>query len=194
MRINDHQKKGSDKAVDFKGNLFKLKLYPPSRNIAKGVYLAKGGNIPKYRVKVNTLSKPRSDRPLITLALQPIQKFGHKCKKEITPPLEIRDEVQEDFVCVYKKCFTKHGGQAVKQVSKLDKIFECTILLKPITQEKLQHNGIGSRLFYLNLQPCNVSISFDKIQLAIVKCSQNINLIFNVQLKCNLYQFMWNMF
>jgi hypothetical protein len=28
MRINEHKKKGCDKAVDFKRNPFKLKLYP----------------------------------------------------------------------------------------------------------------------------------------------------------------------
>jgi len=32
MRINEHQKKGCDKAMDIEGNPFKLKLYPPLRN------------------------------------------------------------------------------------------------------------------------------------------------------------------
>jgi hypothetical protein len=45
MRINEHQKKGCDKVVDFKGNPLKLKLYLPLRNATEGVYLAKGGNI-----------------------------------------------------------------------------------------------------------------------------------------------------
>jgi hypothetical protein len=49
--------------------------------------------------------------------------------------------------------------------------------------KKLQHNGIGPHLLYLNLQHYNVSLSFNKIQLAIVKRSQNIGVIFNVQLK-----------
>jgi hypothetical protein len=72
--------------VDFKWNPLKLKLYPPLRNIAKGVYLAKGGNILEYKVKVNALSKPRSGRPSTTLDLQPIQKFEHKRKKEKPHP------------------------------------------------------------------------------------------------------------
>jgi hypothetical protein len=45
----------------------------------------------------------------------------------------------------------KHGGQLIKQVSKLEKIFERPISPKPITQKKSQHIGIGSHLFYLNL-------------------------------------------
>ncbi len=69
MRINEHQKKGCDKVVDFKRNILKLKLYPPLRNITKGVYLAKGGNIIEYRTKTNALSKLKINHPLITLAL-----------------------------------------------------------------------------------------------------------------------------
>ncbi len=80
--------------------------------------------------------------------------------------MEICDEIQKKFVVVYKKHLTKHGGQVVKQVSKLKKILEHLTLLKPMTQEKSQHNA--SHLFYLNMQHCNVSLSFDKIQLAIV--------------------------
>jgi hypothetical protein len=41
--------------MDFEGNCFKLKLYPPLKNVAKGVYLVKGGNILEYRVKANAL-------------------------------------------------------------------------------------------------------------------------------------------
>lgn len=62
----------------------------------------------------------------------------------------------------------KHGGQEVKHVLKLEGILECTISSKPIIWEKLQHNGIGSHIFYLNLQHCNVFLSFDKIQSRIV--------------------------
>jgi hypothetical protein len=36
MRIDEHQKKGCDKAMDSKGNLLKLKLYPPLRNATNG--------------------------------------------------------------------------------------------------------------------------------------------------------------
>jgi hypothetical protein len=35
-----------------------------------------------------------------------------------TLPLDICNEVQEDFVLVHKKCLLKQGGQAIKQVSK----------------------------------------------------------------------------
>jgi hypothetical protein len=69
MRINEHQKKGCDKAVNFKKNHLKLKLYPPLRNLAKGVYLAKGGNIIAYRAKTNALSKLRSNHLSTTLVL-----------------------------------------------------------------------------------------------------------------------------
>jgi len=82
--------------------------------------------------------------------------------------LDIHDEVQKEFIVVRKKCFTKHGSQAIIQVSKPKKILEHLALLKPITREKPQHNGIQSHLFYLNMQHCNVSLSFGKIQLAIV--------------------------
>jgi hypothetical protein len=69
MRINEHGKKGCGKVVDFKGNPFKLKLYPRLRNTTKCVHFAKGGNIFEYRAKTFALSKPRSSRLSITLAL-----------------------------------------------------------------------------------------------------------------------------
>ncbi len=94
--------------------------------------------------------------------------------------MEIHDKVQEDFIVVHKKHFTKHGGQVVKQVLKLERILKCIVSPEPIIREKSQHIGIRSHLFYLNLQHCNVSLSFNKIQLTIVKCSQNINLISSV--------------
>ncbi len=75
----------------------------------------------------------------------------------------------------------KHGGQIVKQVLKQERIFEHLVSPKPITWEKSQHSGIGSHLFYLNLQHCNVFFNFDNIQFAIVKCSQSISLITSVQ-------------
>jgi hypothetical protein len=55
--------------MDSKRNPLKLKLYPPLRNIIKGVHLTKGGNILKYRVKANALLKPRDSCPSTTLAL-----------------------------------------------------------------------------------------------------------------------------
>jgi hypothetical protein len=51
------------------------------------------------------------------------------------------------FVVVCKKCFMKHEGQVVKQVSKPKRIFERLALSKPITQKKSQHYGIGSHLY-----------------------------------------------
>jgi len=91
-------------------------------------------------VKANALSKPRSIRPSTTLGFQPVQKYEHKRKKEKTPPLEIRDKVQEDFIVVCNKCLTKHGGQVVKQVSKLEKIFEHIISLELIA--RTNHNMV----------------------------------------------------
>ncbi len=91
------------------------------------------------------------------------------------------------IVVVHKKCLTKYGGQPIKQILKLERILECFALSEPITWEKSQHNGIRSHLFYLNLQYCNVSLNFDKIQLTIVKQSQSINLISSDELKSSLY-------
>jgi len=157
--------------VDFEGNTFELKLYPPLRNVEKGVYLVKGGNILDYRAKANALSKPRSSRLSTTLVLQPVQKSKHKHKEDKNTPLEIRNKVQKYFVVVHKKHFTNHGSQVVKQVSRQEKIFECTTLSKPITHEKLQHSDIGSYLLYLNVEHYNVPLSFKRIQFVIVKHS-----------------------
>jgi hypothetical protein len=44
--------------------------------------------------------------------------FKHKLKKEETPPLEICNKIQEEFVIACKKCLTKHGSQTIKQVLK----------------------------------------------------------------------------
>jgi hypothetical protein len=112
--------------------------------------------------------------------------FKHNHKKEKTPPLEICDKVQKEFVVVRKKCFTKHEGQTVKQVLKPKRILERFVTLEPITHEKSQLNGIRSHLFYLNLQHCNVLLSIEKIQLIIVKHSQSIILISNIQLKSSV--------
>jgi hypothetical protein len=71
--------------------------------------------------------------------------------------LEIHDEVQKDFILVRKKRFTKHGGQAIKQVLKPKMILKRIASLEPIIWEKLQHSGIESHLFYLNLQHSNIS-------------------------------------
>jgi len=38
-------KEGCDKVMNSEGNPFKLKLYPPLRNVMEGVYFEKGGNI-----------------------------------------------------------------------------------------------------------------------------------------------------
>ncbi len=114
MKINEYRKKGCDKD----GNPFKLKLYPPLKNVVEGVHLAKGGNILEYRVKANALLKLNNIRLLTTLVLQGVQTFEHMHTKEETAPLEIHDKIQKEFVVVHKKCCTKHGGQPVKQVPK----------------------------------------------------------------------------
>jgi len=110
MKINEHQKKGCDKAMDFEQNPFKLKLYPPLKNATEGVYLVKGGNTLEYRAKANALWKPKKSCLLTTLVLHLVQTFEQKHKKEKTSPLEIHDEVEKEFVVVHKKRLMKHGG------------------------------------------------------------------------------------
>jgi hypothetical protein len=122
--------------MDFERNPFKLKLYPPLKNVVEDVYIVKGGNILEYRANMNALSKPRNNCLSITLALKLVQTYKHKCKKEKTSPLEICNEVQKDFVVVRKKCLTKHGGQTVKQILKPERILECLVSSKLITWEK----------------------------------------------------------
>jgi hypothetical protein len=135
--------------VDFKGNPLKLKLYPPLKNVVKGVFLVRGGSILEYKAKVDALSKPRSSCPSTTLTLQPIQKSEHKCKKEKSLPLGIRDKVQEDFILVCKKCLTKHGGQIVKQVSKPQKILEHIVSLDSIIHEKNRNTMVLDHTFFI---------------------------------------------
>jgi hypothetical protein len=60
MRINEHQKKRCDKDVDSKGIPFKLKLCAQLKNKTECVHLVKGGNVLKYKTKINALSKPRA--------------------------------------------------------------------------------------------------------------------------------------
>jgi hypothetical protein len=110
MRINEHQKKGCEKDVDFEKNPLEFKLCPPLRNIMEGVHLAKGGNILEYNAKVDALSKLRHNRPSSTLALQGVQTFEHKRNKEKTTSLDIHEEVPKEFMVVHKKRFTRHGG------------------------------------------------------------------------------------
>jgi hypothetical protein len=153
MKINEHYKKGCDRVVDSEWNILKLKLYPPLKNTIKDVYIAKGGNILEYRAKANALSKPRGNHPSTTLVLHPEQTSEHKCKKEKASPSQICDEGQEEFVVFHKKCLMKPRGQAIKQVLKLERIFEHLVSPEPIIQEKSQHIGIGSHLLYLI---CNI--------------------------------------
>jgi len=61
-------------------------VIPTIKKCNRSVCLMKGGNIIKYRVKANALSKPRSNCPSTTLVLQLIQKFKHKHEKEKTLP------------------------------------------------------------------------------------------------------------
>ncbi len=125
--------------MDSKGDLLKLKLYPPLRNAMEGVYFVKGGSIWNIRWK-QMHCQNQGAFALQLIVFRPVQKYEHKRKKEKTPPLEIRDKVQKDFIVVCKKCLTKHGGQVVKQVSKLEKIFERIISLEIIT--KTNHNMV----------------------------------------------------
>jgi hypothetical protein len=62
-------------------------------------------------------------------------------RKEKSPPLEIHDEVPEEFIVVHNKCFMTHGCELIKQVLKLEKIFEHPILPKPTIWEQSQHSG-----------------------------------------------------
>jgi len=100
---------------------------------------------------------------------------------EKTPPLEIHNKVQEEFVVVLKKRPQKTWRPSSQTSFETREDSQAFCFVKIINQEKSQHNGIGSHLFYLNLQHCNVSLSFNKIKLVIVKHLQNIGLIFNVQ-------------
>jgi hypothetical protein len=115
--------------MDFEGKPFKLKLYPPLRNIAKGVHIAKGKNILEYRAKVNALSKPRINHPSFTLALKGVQTSKHKRNKDKTLPLEIRNEGFKELLVFHKKQFMRHGSQLVKQILKTDMILEHFVLL-----------------------------------------------------------------
>ncbi len=106
-------------------------------------------------------------------------------------PLEIHEEVLEEFMFVCKKRLMKHGGQPIKQVLKIDTKLECFASSKIIHQEQSQHIGIRSHHVYVNLQRCNVYLNnFDKFQLPIVNCSKSIHVIFNFQLKNGSYQIM----
>jgi hypothetical protein len=148
MKINEYRKKGCDKAMDFKRNLLKLKLYPPLKNTTKNVYFVKGGNILEYKAKKDAFSKPRNSCPLITLTLQLVHMSKHKCKKEKTPPLEICDKIQKEFIVVHKKCLTKHEGQIIKQVSKLKRIFE-HLTLPNLSLERNHNTMVLDHTFYI---------------------------------------------
>lgn len=58
MRLNEHRKKGCEKAMDEDRNPLILKLYLPLRNVVEGVILAKGGNVLEYGAKLEASSKP----------------------------------------------------------------------------------------------------------------------------------------
>jgi hypothetical protein len=103
MRIYEHQKKGCDKVVDFEKNFFKLKLYPLLRNATESLHLVKDGHILEYRGKTNAFPKPRHNHLSSTLALKGVQIFEHKRKKEKMFPLDICEEVLEEFVVIHKK-------------------------------------------------------------------------------------------
>ncbi len=117
-------KEGVWQSCGFQKESSQAEVVPTIKKHSGGCVSCEGWKHSEYRAKVNALLKPRSGCPSTTLVLQPVNKFKHKHKHEKTLPLEIRDKVQEDFVFVHKKCLTKHGGQAIKQVSKLERIFK----------------------------------------------------------------------
>jgi hypothetical protein len=85
MKLNEHTKKGCEKVVDDHGNQLTLKLYPPLKNTIEGNILAKGGNVLKYKAKLEALSKPKRNCPA-TMKIIPLMQ--QKRKKEKNPPLE----------------------------------------------------------------------------------------------------------
>lgn len=92
--------------MDFEKNSLTSKLYPPLRNVAKGMYLAKGGNILEYRAKAKALPKIRHSCPSSTLVLQGKETLQHKWKKKRTPPLESLDHnlaPKKEIVMNHKK-------------------------------------------------------------------------------------------
>jgi hypothetical protein len=52
-RINEHCHKRCDKTFDLDEKPLKLKLYPPLRNMAKGMFPLKGGNVLDYKARVD---------------------------------------------------------------------------------------------------------------------------------------------
>jgi len=89
MRLNEHRKKGCEKALDDHGNQLTLKLYSPLRNVIEGNILAKSGNVLEYRVKLEALSKPKHSHPAITKIVPLVQQ---KRKKGKSSPLESSDD------------------------------------------------------------------------------------------------------
>ncbi len=73
MRLNEHRKKGCEKAVDEDKNPLTFKLYLPLKNAAKGVILAKGGNVLEYRAKLEISLKPKRSRAIVTKII-PLEK------------------------------------------------------------------------------------------------------------------------
>jgi hypothetical protein len=72
----------------------------------------------------------------------------HKHKKEKTLPLEVHDKVQEDFVVVREKHFTKHGGQAIKQVLK-PKIFSNALPHRNLSFGKNHNTMVLDHTFFI---------------------------------------------
>jgi hypothetical protein len=52
MRLNEHWKKGCKKMINDNKNQQTFKLYLPLKNVTKGIIHAKGGNVLKYRAKL----------------------------------------------------------------------------------------------------------------------------------------------
>ncbi len=71
MRLNEHRKKGCEKAVDDNGNQLTLNL--PLKNIIEDVILAKSGNVLEYKANLKALSKPRCSHFVVTKTISVAQ-------------------------------------------------------------------------------------------------------------------------
>jgi hypothetical protein len=76
--------------------------------------------------------KPRHNHLSSTLVLKGVQIFEHKWKKEKMFPLEICEELLEEFLVNHKKWLKRHGGQPSIWVSKTNMKLKCLVLLEII--------------------------------------------------------------
>jgi hypothetical protein len=110
MRLNEHRKKGCEKAMDEDGNPLILKVYPPLRNVVEGVILAKGENVLEYGAKLEASSKPKQSHAIVTKIVPLMQQ---KRKKEKSLPMEsLKEDVGQatEHGLTHKKHLTKPRG------------------------------------------------------------------------------------